>query len=48
MKSFVTSVGFSILEGIAQRQIDGRDAGACIGERGEGVVRIPPVEELFR
>ena len=37
-ESFVTSGGFSTLEGIARRQAD---------DEGEGMVRVPPVDEMF-
>ena len=37
-ESFVTSGGFSILEGIARRQLD---------DEGEGLVRVPRVDEMF-
>ena len=37
-ESFVTSGGFSTLEGIAQRQAD---------DGGEGMVRVPPVDEML-
>ena len=43
----VTSGGFLTLEGIAQRQADERLVGACIDGEEEGMVRIPPVEEMF-
>ena len=46
-ESFVTSGGFSTLEGIAQRQADERFVGTRLGEEGEGVVRVPPVDEMF-
>ena len=44
-ESFVTSGVFSILEGIVRHQADERFVSARIGSEGEGVVRIPPVEE---
>ena len=46
-ESFVTSGGFSALEGIVRRQADERVVGARIDEEGEGMLRIPPVDELF-
>ena len=46
-ESFVTSSGFSALEGFDQRQADGRFAGTRVGDEGEGMVRIPPVDEMF-
>ena len=46
-ESFVTIDGFSTLEGIAQRQADRRFLYARSDGEGEGVVRIPPVEEMF-
>ena len=46
-ESFLISGGFSTLEGIAQRQADGRFAGNRMGYDGEGMVRIPPVDEMF-
>ena len=42
----VTSGGFSALEGIAQCQADGRFADAGMGDEGEGMVGIPPVDEM--
>ena len=39
-ESFVTSGGFSTLEGIAQRQADVRFVGACMDCEGEGLVPI--------
>ena len=45
--SFVTSGGFSTLEGIAQRQADGRFADIRMGYERDSMVRIPPVEEMF-
>ena len=46
-ESFVTSGGFSTLEGIARRQADERLVDARSDDEGEGMVRIPPVEEMF-
>ena len=46
-ESFVTTGGSSALEGIARRQADESFVGAGIGGEGEGMVRIPPVEEMF-
>ena len=46
-ESFVTSGGFSALKGIAQRQGDERIVGVRVGSRGEGMVRIPPVDEML-
>ena len=46
-ESFVTSGGFSALEGIAQRQADERFAVVRVGSEGEGMVRIPPVDEML-
>ena len=46
-ESFVTSGGFSTLEGIARRQADERYVSARIGSKGESVVRLPPVEEML-
>ena len=46
-ESFVTSGGFSTLEGIAQRQADGRFVAARMNGEGEDIVRISPVEEMF-
>ena len=46
-ESFVTSGGFSTLEGFAKRQTDGRFVGARMDDEGEGMVRIPPVEEMM-
>ena len=44
----MTSGGFSTLEGIARRQADERFAGVRVGSEGEGMVRIPPVDEMLR
>ena len=46
-ESFLTSGGFSNLEFIAPRQADGRFVGARLDGEGEGMVRIPPAEDLF-
>ena len=46
-ESFLTSCGFSTSEGIAQRQADERFVGTRLGDEGEGVVRVPPVDETF-
>ena len=46
-ESLVTSGGLSTLEGIARRQADERFAGVCVGSEGEGMVRIPPVDEML-
>ena len=45
--NFVTGGGFSTLEGNAQREANGRFAGTLMGDEGEGIVRIPPVDEMF-
>ena len=45
--SFVTSGGFSTLEGIARRPADEKLVGTRMGDEGEGTVRIPPVDEMF-
>ena len=47
LESFVTSGGFSTLEGIARRQADERYVSARIGSEGESMVRIPTVEEML-
>ena len=47
-ESFVTSGGFSTLKGIARQQADDRVVGGRIDEKRESMVRIPPVDELFR
>ena len=44
--SFVTSGEFSALEGFAQHQSDGGFAGTRMGVGGEGMVRIPLVDEM--
>ena len=46
-ESFVTTGGFSTLEGIAQRQADGSFVDSRMCGEGEGMVRILPVEEMF-
>ena len=46
-ESFITSGGFSTLEGIARRQADERFVGTRMGDEGEGMVRVPPVDEVF-
>ena len=46
-ESLVTCAGFSALEGIAKRQADSRFAGTCMGDERGGMVRIPPVDEMF-
>ena len=46
-ESFVTSAGFSLLEGIARRQADERFVGTRSCDEGEGMVRVPPVDEMF-
>ena len=46
-ESFMTSDGFSTWEGIAQRQVAERFLGVRIGDEGEFMVRIPPVNEVF-
>ena len=46
-ESFVTSGCFSILEGIARRQADERFVGTCMGGEEEGMVRVPPLDEMF-
>ena len=46
-ESFLTSGGLSTLEGIARRQADGRFVDARSDGEEEGMVSIPPVEELF-
>ena len=45
-ESFVTSGGFSSLEGIVRRQADERFVGARIDQEGEGMVCIPPVGQV--
>ena len=46
-ESFVTSGGFSTLEGIARRQVEERFVGTRVGDEGEGMVRVPPVDEML-
>ena len=46
-ESLVTGGGFSTLEGIARRQADERFVGTRMGDEGEGMVRVPPVDEMF-
>ena len=46
-ESFVTSDGLSTLEGVAQGHVDERFVSCRIGSEGEGMVRLPPVEELL-
>ena len=46
-ESFMTRGGFLTLEGIARRQADERFVSARIGSEGEGLVRIPPVQEML-
>ena len=46
-ESFVTSGGLSTLEAIARRRADERFVGTRMGDEGEGMVRIPRVEEMF-
>ena len=46
-ESFVSRGGFSALEGFAQRQANGRCEGARLGDEEEGMVRIPPMDEMF-
>ena len=46
-ESFVTSGGFSTVEGIARRQADEMFVGTRMGNEGEGMVRVPPVDEMF-
>ena len=46
-ESVVTSGGFSVLESIARRQADERFVGTGMDEEGEGMVRVPPMDELF-
>ena len=45
-ESVVTSGGFSVLESIARRQADERIVGTGMGKGVEGMVRVPPVDEL--
>ena len=46
-ESFVTSGDFSTFEGIAQRQADEIVVGTRMGNKGEGMVSVPPVDEMF-
>ena len=46
-ESFVTSDSFSTLEGIARRQADEGFVGTSMGGEGEGMVRVPPLDEMF-
>ena len=46
-ESLVTSGGFSVLEGIARRQADEGVVGIGMFEVGEGMVRVPPVDEML-
>ena len=46
-ESVVTSGGFSVLESIARRQADERIVGTGMDEEREGMVRVPPVDELL-
>ena len=46
-ESFVTSGGFSTLEGFARRQAVERLVSARLGSEGEGMVRIPPMEQML-
>ena len=46
-ESFVTSGGFSNLQGIARRQAEKRFVGTHVDGEGEGMVRVPPVDEMF-
>ena len=43
----MTSGGFSTLDGIARRQVEGRFVGTRVDDEGEGMVRVPPVDEMF-
>ena len=43
----MTSGGFFALEGITQRQADERILGVHVGSDGEGMLRIPPVDEML-
>ena len=47
LESLVTSGGFSVLEGIARHQADEGIAGVGVGKEGEGMVRVPPVDECL-
>ena len=46
-ESFVTSGGFSTLEGIARRQADNRFVGTRVDGEREGMVRVPTVDKMF-
>ena len=46
-ESFVASGRFSTLEGIAQRQVDEGFLCSRMDGEGEGIVRFPPVDEMF-
>ena len=46
-ESFLTSAGFSVLEGIARRQADERFVGPRLGGEREGMVCIPSVGEML-
>ena len=46
-ESNISSGGFSALESIARKQIDEGATGSQAGTGGDGVVFIPPAEELF-
>ena len=46
-ESFVTNGGFSTLEGIAQRQAEGRFVGARVDDEGEDMVHVLPGDEMF-
>ena len=46
-KSFVTSGGFSTLEGIARSQAEERFVGTRVDDEGEGMVRVPPMDEML-
>ena len=46
-ESLVTSGGFSVPEGSARRQADERIVGTVKDEEREGMVRVPPVDELL-
>ena len=45
--SFVRSGGFSTLEGIARRQADESFLSTRMGDEGDGMVRVQPVDEMF-
>ena len=46
-ESFVTSGGFSTSEGFARRQANERFVSTCMGGEGDGMVRVPPLDEMF-